>query len=163
MGGHTEPIEDCSRCNAETIPEPVDVGARGALTEVLTRSLVNVSLLPKWMQSPALGRDMRPLAEMQADAILASDWLAADRAAAEKRGAERVAEAGIDGWPLTDEQRAHLKRRLAVGCADALREFADSRGVNVGNEDDEWWRGYRQAQRECLHDATNAADREAQR
>ena len=41
--------------------------------------------------------------------------------------------------------------------AEALREFADSRGVNVGDEDDAWWRGYRQAQREALQDATTAA------
>lgn len=43
--------------------------------------------------------------------------------------------------------------------AEALREFADTRGVNVGDEDDEWWSGYRQAQRECLHAAAAAADR----
>ena len=43
--------------------------------------------------------------------------------------------------------------------AEALREFADTRGVHVGDEDDEWWRGYRQAQRECLHAAAAAADR----
>lgn len=39
----------------------------------------------------------------------------------------------------------------------ALSEFADSRGVNVGDDDSEWWKGYRQAQRECLHDANDAA------
>lgn len=45
---------------------------------------------------------------------------------------------------------ADLMRRTR---ASALREFADTRGVNVGDEGDEWWSGYRQAQRECLHDA----------
>ena len=45
--------------------------------------------------------------------------------------------------------------------AEALREFADTRGVNIGDEDDDWWRGYRQAQRECLQDALKAADQVA--
>lgn len=45
------------------------------------------------------------------------------------------------------------------GAVRALRRFADTLGVNVGDEDDEWWQGYRQAQRECLHDASDAADR----
>lgn len=38
-----------------------------------------------------------------------------------------------------------------------LLDFADTRGVNVGDEDGDWWRGYRQAQRECVHDAVAAA------
>lgn len=35
----------------------------------------------------------------------------------------------------------------------AVTKFADERGVNVGDEDSEWWQGYRQAQRECWYDA----------
>ena len=50
-----------------------------------------------------------------------------------------------------------LPRRDRETAAKALDEFASTRGVNVGDEDDEWWRGYRQAQRECLLDATRAA------
>lgn len=36
------------------------------------------------------------------------------------------------------------------GAAEALGRFADTRGVNIGDEDDAWWRGYRQAQREAI-------------
>ena len=52
-----------------------------------------------------------------------------------------------------------IAREREAAKAEALREFADSRGVNVGDEDSEWWQGYRQAQRECLHDAVARADR----
>lgn len=52
-----------------------------------------------------------------------------------------------------------LGRSEAVVKAEALREFADTRGVNVGDEDSYWWDGYRQAQRECLHDALTRAAR----
>ncbi|QIK82415.1 hypothetical protein [Sanguibacter sp. HDW7] len=61
-----------------------------------------------------------------------------------------IADAVLDLLP--GESRATVQ-------AEALREFADTRGVNVGDDDDEWWRGYRQAQRECLHDASARADR----
>lgn len=57
---------------------------------------------------------------------------------------------------LASDWLADRDRRTA---AKTLRRFADSRGVNVGDEDDDYWRGYRQAQRECLHDAINTADR----
>lgn len=57
---------------------------------------------------------------------------------------------------LASDWLAQRDRRVA---AEALRRFADSRGVNVGDEEDDYWRGYRQAQRECLHDAVNTADR----
>lgn len=40
-----------------------------------------------------------------------------------------------------------------VALRDAVREYADSRGVNIGDDDDEWWKGYRNAQRVALHDA----------
>lgn len=43
--------------------------------------------------------------------------------------------------------------------AGILQQFADTRGVNVGDVDDDWWRGYRQAQRECLHDAAELTAR----
>lgn len=52
-----------------------------------------------------------------------------------------------------------IAARVQSAKAKELREFADTRGVNVGDEDDEWWRGYRQAQRECLHAAADLADR----
>lgn len=61
--------------------------------------------------------------------ILASDWLA-DLLAAERR----------------------------KGAEEALREFADSRGVNDGDDDSKWWQGHRQAQRECLRDASDLAE-----
>lgn len=69
--------------------------------------------------------------------------------------------------PERTEFRELLVERLAArdveqrrqGAAEALGRFADTRGVNIGDEDDAWWRGYRQAQRECLRDAVDAADR----
>jgi hypothetical protein len=78
-----------------------------------------------------------------------------------------------DGFVLYAEHRVHVAQALAADpdvraavergalerAAQAIREFADTRGVNVGDEDDEWWRGYRQAQRECVHDASDAAAR----
>lgn len=46
------------------------------------------------------------------------------------------------------------------GREAALREAADECGVNVGDEDDEWWRGYRQAQREKCRELSERADQE---
>jgi len=69
--------------------------------------------------------------------------------------------------PIPERLRAALASPVQPGRsegeikAEALREFADTRGVNVGDEDDDWWRGYRQAQRECLQDALKAAARVA--
>lgn len=56
--------------------------------------------------------------------------------------------------PLVEQARQE-------GAREALRRFADSRGINVGDEDDDYWRGYRQAQRECLRDAIDLAERAA--
>lgn len=71
---------------------------------------------------------------------------------------------GIWGYCLTLSRDVRLgedwlvqrDRRVA---AEALRTFADTRGVQIGDEDDDWWHGYRQAQRECLRDANKRADR----
>jgi hypothetical protein len=60
---------------------------------------------------------------------------------------------------LTNAVAARDQAAERRGGVRALRRFADTRGVQVGDEDDEWWQGYRQAQRECLHDASDAADR----
>lgn len=65
---------------------------------------------------------------------------------------------------LRSEDRAKLFDRWLADHdrkieAKALWEFADTLGVNVGDEDDEWWRGYQQAQRECLHKVSDRADR----
>lgn len=51
-----------------------------------------------------------------------------------------------------------LAERDARVRADGVRAFGDTLGVNVGDEDDEWWRGYRQGQREALHAAQKHAD-----
>ena len=53
---------------------------------------------------------------------------------------------------------ADAEAKVVAARREALLAFADTRGVNVGDEDGEWWQGYRQAQRECLHDATKAAE-----
>lgn len=41
----------------------------------------------------------------------------------------------------------------AEGRLDAVREWIDRRGVNVGDRDDEYMRGYRDAQRHAIQDA----------
>jgi hypothetical protein len=51
-----------------------------------------------------------------------------------------------------------LAERDARVRAEAVRAFGATLGVNVGDEDDEWWRGYRQGQREALHAARKHAD-----
>lgn len=66
----------------------------------------------------------------------------------------------VDSWrDFASELLDWLAERDRRVAGAALRKFADSRGVNVGDEDDDYWRGYRQAQRECLHDAVSVADR----
>ena len=53
------------------------------------------------------------------------------------------------------EQRARAEQAEAA-LADLrarVEALTDSRGVNVGDDDSEWWQGYRQAQRECWYDA----------
>lgn len=61
-----------------------------------------------------------------------------------------------DWWTWTPADTHEAYRR---GQEDALRAAADERGVNVGDEDDEWWSGYRQAQREVIHWLSDRADR----
>lgn len=74
-------------------------------------------------------------------------------------------EVDYEGNPVItlDEAFAQFDRWLVARdrkiAAEALRDFADTLGVNVGDEDDEWWRGYRQGQREALHKASDRADR----
>lgn len=46
-------------------------------------------------------------------------------------------------------------RRIA---AEALSTFADTLGVNVGIPADEWWSGYRTAQREVIRKITDRAE-----
>ena len=43
---------------------------RDEVAGVLITKLVNVTNLPEWMQVPALGKPMRPLANMLADALV---------------------------------------------------------------------------------------------
>lgn len=50
-----------------------------------------------------------------------------------------------------------LARLIRERQAEALSAFADTRGVNVDDQESEWMRGYRQAQRECFHDAVRQA------
>lgn len=45
------------------------------LVNSITGCLGNVSDLPLWMQSSALGRDTRPLLRLVARAVIESDWL----------------------------------------------------------------------------------------
>lgn len=94
------------------------------------------------------------LSEAEREAL--ADWWASDWPSDGSHVLDALADvvAGI----LAARVTAAESEARARGAVEALREFADSRGVNVGDEDDEWWSGYRQAQRECLRDAADRAD-----
>ena len=55
---------------------------------------------------------------------------------------------------LTDADEA---RRLRSDLAK-VRDWADRRGVYAGDEDSEWWDGYRQAEREVMLSARELID-----
>ena len=48
---------------------------------------------------------------------------------------------------------AAAERDALAAKLDAVREWIDRRGVNVDDRDDDYMRGYRDAQRHALHDA----------
>ena len=48
---------------------------------------------------------------------------------------------------------AAAERDALAAKLDAVREWIDRRGVNVDDRDDDYMRGYRDAQRYALHDA----------
>lgn len=50
-------------------------------------------------------------------------------------------------------------REVREQIAQQVQEFANSFCVYVGDEESEWWRGYRQAQREALMKADRFAER----
>lgn len=52
-----------------------------------------------------------------------------------------------------EDALAIVERIVAQARADALQAFADTRGVDIGDDDSDWWQGYQSAQRECLRDA----------
>jgi hypothetical protein len=60
---------------------------------------------------------------------------------------------------MTAEFDRWLAAHDAEVAAKALRALADNLGVNVGDDDSEWWQGYRQAQREFVHGVAERADR----
>ena len=92
------------------------------------------------------------------------DWqafLSIDRALSAALG-DGDGDRSHDGFSGDVELLAAQRDRSAAQMAKAralVRDFADSRGVNVGDEDGDWWRGYRQAQREALMDASELAAR----
>ena len=47
------------------------------------------------------------------------------------------------------------ERDALAAKLDAVREWIDKRGVDVGDRDDDYMRGYRAAQRHALHDAVD--------
>ena len=66
---------------------------------------------------------------------------------------------GVDGLTQTPCPYGGGDHRALIhqAKAEVLREFADTLGVNVGDEDNEWWSGYRQGQREALRKAVDRA------
>ena len=59
---------------------------------------------------------------------------------------------------IASDWLAKVRAEAKVEAVRMVREWADDRGVNVGDEDSDWWRGYRQAQREAVHEAAGLAD-----
>jgi hypothetical protein len=88
---------------------------RDALIRAGTLALVSVTRLPEWMQVPALGRHMTPVAELVVDALLPllAEALSRARQQGKREGREEVAEAIRD-----DRERAEhfggLRTSLAV-------------------------------------------------
>ena len=65
---------------------------------------------------------------------------------------------GDGDWEVIESRLAEVPALLAERDAlaaklAAVREWIDHRGVNVGDRDDDYMRGYRDAQRHALHDA----------
>ena len=65
---------------------------------------------------------------------------------------------GDGDWEVIESRLAEVPALLAERDAlaaklDAVREWIDRRGVNVDDRDDDYMRGYRDAQRYALHDA----------
>ena len=52
-----------------------------------------------------------------------------------------------DGAISLDEARAEFDRMIAKVRAEAIRSARDELGVYVGDEDSDWWDGYRNGQR----------------
>ena len=66
---------------------------------------------------------------------------------------------------IPDILAAAAERDALAAKLGAVREWIDRRGVNVGDRDDDYMRGYRDAQRHALLDAAElrrALDEEAQ-
>lgn len=75
-----------------------------ALATSISGCLSNVSHLPGWMQTPALGRDTRPLLLLAARAVLASDWLAEHDAQVRAEATAAVAALHVERvQPIFDE------------------------------------------------------------
>lgn len=94
-----------------TAPEsrPVEDSDVEALVNSIAGCISNVSLLPKWMQAPALGRDTRPILEFVARAVIASAWLARHDAEVERRAAAKALR-GIEQF--AHERREYLRPEL---------------------------------------------------
>lgn len=100
-----------------------------ALGDVILGRICNVSNLPDWMRAPALGRSMRPLANLIAGAVLASDWLAQRdlrvRAEALREAADEVTEDG-GAWDVLALYVDEAGHPYALeGIRRWLRERAD--------------------------------------
>ena len=66
--------------------------------------------------------------------------------------------AGTRDWEVIESRLAEVPALLAERDAlaaklGAVREWIDRRGVNVGDRDDDYMRGYRDAQRHAILDA----------
>ena len=64
-----------------------------------------------------------------------------------------------DGAISLDEARAEFDRMIAKVRAEAIRSARDELGVYVGDEDSDWWDGYRNGQRRQNRALGEYADR----
>lgn len=62
---------------------------------------------------------------------------------------------------IVDDLLPWLAATIRQAEIDAVREYADQLGVYVGDEEGEYYRGYRQAQREAMHRAQRYVDQMA--
>lgn len=71
---------------------------------------------------------------------------------------EAVTNRPVD-FPGPSSYRDAVRIELRAALPHLLAPLRDELGVYVGDEDGEWWDGYRQAQRECVRRIADVCDR----
>jgi hypothetical protein len=102
------------------VADELPTADRDALVWQGTKSLVNALRLPKWMQLPALGQDVTPVAELVVDALLPHLAVLLDRARQQGRdegreGAAQPIEEAVPPW--ADESAVFALSQLRHAAA----------------------------------------------